>query len=545
MKHGVGKVAVLGMLAALLAGDARVSPPAAASEETSRARISRDYTSALGVIRESYVEAVEEDKLTKAAIQGMLQELDPHSNFFDRKAFAEMNSEQRSHYFGIGAEIGQRNRGTYVLEPFENTPAGRAGLRYGDHIVAIDGKDTADWPSDRVRNGLRGERGTALKVTVRRVGVAEPLTFTLQRDAVALPSITNYYLARPGIGYIGLARGFHSTTHDELTQVMADLRKQGATSFVLDLRGNPGGYLDQAIKVSDKFLKRGQVVVSVRGREGGDFSRNLVAERGATDNFPLVILINEGSASASEIVAGAVQDHDRGLIVGETSFGKGLVQHIFPLSEGAGLTLTIAHFYTPSGRLIQRDYSNGSFYEYITRRNSGGAAAAPKPQQEERRTDLGRTVFGGGGIEPDIKVGSADKLTPAQLRLIHGLFMFTRELMAGQVATAPDFKRGGIERRHQLKPNEFMVTDETLKAYRAFMENFIREHQDYGLTLAQVDENMIWARKQIRQEAFLAAYGRDTAQRALNDLDLQLQRAIAELPNSAQLAEQSWRAMKR
>ena len=361
---------------------------------------------------------------------------------------------------------------------------------------------------------------------------------TLDRAAVDLPSISGYYIVKPGVGYIALSRGFHSTTSDELTSAISALKAQGMNSLLLDLRGNPGGFLEQAIRVADKFLQRGQVIVSVRGRgRGGD--RDWPAESGMPETFPLVVLIDDGSASASEIVAGAVQDHDRGMIIGEPSFGKGLVQTIYPLYGGAGLTLTTARYYTPSGRLIQRDYSNGSSYEYHFRRNANGSNTTRPPHNDMRRTDTGRAVYGGGGIEPDIKV-DALTFTEAQGTIwTTGLFMFVRELMAGRVAVAPDFKREAIEFDHQPQPAEFVITDQIMKAYREFMADFLKKSQDVNLTMKTVDENFEWARQKIREEALIAAYGMDTQRRMTAEIDTQLQRAIAEIPQSAQLAERA------
>jgi carboxyl-terminal processing protease len=515
--------------------------PTAANETVTRTTLTRDFRNAMDLIRAKYVEQVEYQALTKASIQGMLEVLDPHSDYFDRKAFAEMNSEQRSHYFGIGAQIAPRYRGTYILETFEGTPAARAGLRYGDHIIAVDGTDTSTWTSERVRNLLRGERGTIVRVTVQRPGAAEPIIFPIQRDSVALPSITSYYLARPDIGYINLSRGFHSTTSDELNSIMAELSEKGARSFILDLRGNRGGYLDQAIKVADRFLQRGQVIVSVRGRDSKNFDRDITTEIGATEIIPLVVLINRESASASEIVAGAIQDHDRGLIIGESSFGKGLVQNIFPLSDGSGLTLTIARYYTPSGRLIQRDYSNGLF-EYYARRARPDAGAAPTPRPDEKHTDLGRTVFGGGGIEPDIKVENAAPFNPVQSRLYSAVYLFTRELVNGKVAGLEKYKINNITFKPGDKPAPYLISDEVLKSFREFMVKFLTNNTDLGVTIEQVDGEMDWARKTIRQEVLWAAYGFEFMQRMTDENDLQLQRAITELPKSAELAEKSWRA---
>ncbi|HQR32669.1 MAG TPA: S41 family peptidase [Blastocatellia bacterium] len=508
-------------------------------------KLARDYVQAMELVREHYVVPVEYETLTNAAISGMLRVLDPHSSFYDRKAFDEMRMEQRSQYFGIGASIQSRLRGVYIMETFKDTPAARAGLRYGDEIIKVDGESTETWNSDKVRDHLRGELGTEVKVTVVREGVSQPITVTLERAAVDLPSISGYYILKPGVGYIALSRGFHSTTSDELTTAINILKEQGMNQLILDLRGNPGGFLDQAIRVGDKFLQRGQTVVSVRSREGKAGDRDWQAESGAPENFPMVVMIDDGTASASEIVAGAIQDHDRALIVGEPSFGKGLVQTIYPLSGGTGLTLTTARYFTPSGRLIQRDYSNGSVYEYHFRRNANGDTKADdKAKNQMRRTDLGRTVYGGGGIEPDIKVEEPTISNEQAVIWTTGLFMFVRKLLAGEVAVAASFKRDGIEFDHQPQSGEFVISDDILKAYRGFMTDFIAKNPDYGVTVKMVDEHLEWSRSKIREEVLLAAYGVDTQKRMMADEDVQLQRGIAEMSNSAQLAEKARRLTK-
>lgn len=528
-----------------------VRPQAITGDRVAEDKLAKDYIQAMELIRENYVEELDYEPLTSAAIQGMLRVLDPHSNFYDRKAFEEMRLEQRSQYYGIGASIQSRHRGVYIIETFKDTPAARAGLRYGDQIVAVDDKTTEGWNSDKVRDHLRGELGTEVKVSVLREGEAQPINVKLERAAVDLPSISGSYLVKPGMGYVALSRGFHSTTSDELTGAIASLKDQGMTSLVLDLRGNPGGFLDQAIRVADKFLQRGQGIVSVRNREGKSGDKDWPAESGMPENFPLVVLIDEGTASASEIVTGAIQDHDRGLVIGEPSFGKGLVQTIYPLPGGAGLTLTTARYYTPSGRLIQRDYSNGSTYEYQFHRNVNGdtpqspvASGTGKAKNEMRRTDLGRPVYGGGGIEPDLKV-QAPTINNTQGSIwTTGLFMFVRTLMAGEVAAAPNFKRGPIEFDHQPQPNEFVITDDIMKAYREFMTDFTAKNEDYGLTMKMVDENLEWSRKKIREEVLGAAYGIDTQKRMTAELDPQLLRAIAAMPESQQLADKARRMAK-
>jgi carboxyl-terminal processing protease len=528
-------------LALLICGVITLPPLVHAQQEAARRKIIDQYQKAIDIIREKYVAELDHEVLTKWSIQGMLHSLDPHSDYLDRKSFREFIEKQNSEYYGIGAWVRTINQATYISEPFKGSPAHKAGFRYGDHIVAVDGKDTSTWNKERVSELLLGPRGTQVTVTVKRLGVAEPLTANITRDGIWLPSIPSFYLIKPNIGYIGLTRSFQSTTSEELEKAMAILRKKGADSFILDLRQNGGGYLQQAIGVADQFLQQNQTIVSVRGRDGRNNNKSMIAESGTSENFPLIVMIDGGSASASEIVAGAIQDHDRGLIVGESSFGKGLVQHIFPLQNGGGLILTIAHYYTPSGRLIQRDYSNGSLFEYYFRRSANGGAQAT-PRTDERKTDLGRTVYGGGGIEPDIKVDNEPGFTPVQGRIFVGaLCLFVHELVSGQVEGYQQFKLNGITFADEMRGNEYIIDDALMKLYRDFAVRFYQTNPDYGVTAKMIDDNLVWSRIQIRQEVLLAAYGRDKAKQAMVDLDLQLQRAISEMPKAADLAARSLR----
>jgi carboxyl-terminal processing protease len=520
-------------------------PALVGAQESSRQKVIEQYQKALEIIRDKYVVELDDETLTKSAIQGMLKSLDPHSDYMDRKTFREFIDKQNSEYYGIGSYVRTIEQGTYIVEPFKGSPASRAGFRYGDQIIAIDGQDTTKWTSPKVSEKLLGPRGTQVNVTIKRLGVAEPITAKITRDSIYRPSIPNFYLIKPNIGYIGLTRSFQSTTSDELERAMEFLREKGADRFILDLRNNNGGYLDQAIRVCDQFLQRGQSIVSVRGRSGRNSNQNSVAENGTTGNFPLIVMIDRFSASASEIVAGAIQDHDRGLIVGESSFGKGLVQGIFPLPNSGALILTIAHYYTPSGRLIQRDYSNGSLFEYYFRRSANGGGAT-NPRNEEKKTDLGRIVYGGGGIDPDIKVEREPGITPVQSRLYDALCLFVRDLVAGQVPAYQQFKLNGIKYDFDLQGDEFTIDDGLLKLYRDYAEKFYQAHSDYGVTTAMIDEksNLDWARNQIRREVLLAAYGGDRAEQGMAILDLQLQRAVSEMPQAEDLALRSWRRSK-
>ena len=327
----------------------------------------------------------------------MLQVLDPHSHFYDPKAYARLREDQRGRYYGVGMVIQQQNNKVYVLTPYEDTPSFRAGIHPGDQIVAVDGKSTDGWTSDQVAKALKGPKGTHVQVTMARYGQPKPLVFDLVRDEIPHPSIDLKFEIRPGIGYIHLTQ-FQETTGQEMEDAINSFGNlQG---LLLDLRENPGGLLSQAVDVCDRLLSKGQTIVSQRGRAYAD--QNYVATHGnGGKTFPIVVLVNRDTASAAEIVSGALQDHDRALIVGETTFGKGLVQTVYNLSEETGLALTTYHYYTPSGRLIQRNYEGMSLYDYY---NHAGALAADSSNREVKLTDSGRTVYGGGGITPDEKI---------------------------------------------------------------------------------------------------------------------------------------------
>lgn len=553
MKKNWQRFLLFSVIVVLVAGAAVMRPMAATQQLTTDDRaalekLHRHFVEAVEIVRENYLEEVDYEVLNKVGIQGMLHTLDPHSNFWDKKGYAELTNDQNSRYFGIGSVITMRDGHVVIQEPFRDTPSSRAGLRYGDQIIAIDGVNTENWNQNQVTNKLRGEQGTKVNVTVRRGGVAEPVTVAIERDAIPQLSITNAFLVRPGIGYVNMPRGFHSTTNDELTAAIAKLKEQGATSLVLDLRNNRGGYLAQALSVSDKFLQRGQTIVSVRYREGSVMNRDLQAETGAPESFPLVVLINGESASASEIVAGAIQDHDRGLIVGENSFGKGLVQNIIPLSDGAGLTLTTARYFTPSGRLIQRDYSSNSMYDYLTKRSAGTPGDDAKQKNNKTwMTDLRRPVYGGGGINPDVKVKNTriedlDEINTAQIALLSPIFLFARDLVTGQIASAPQFKLNGPPQfDRKVSANEYVITDSLMKQFRESLTGYLQKHPEIKVAPAALDEQMVWARNRIRYEVLLAAYGGDKAQQVMADTDAQMQRAVAELPNAAALAEKARR----
>ena len=499
-------------------------------EATARKQIAEDFANAVIVAKDQYAGDVDFSKLAKASILGMLHTLDPHSNYFDAKEWEKIQQDQRSRYSGIGSTIAQRNDKVYIMSPFDGTPAHRGGVRYGDQIVQINGESTETWTSLQVSQKLIGPEGTSVTVKVARLGASQPVEFKFVREAVPLPSVTNYYMAGSGIGYINFERGFNFTSFDEIRSALADLQKQGLTSLILDLRGNPGGLVDQAKKITNLFLYRGQPIVTLRGRPQVLPTREEVATNNNPEEFPVVVLINSRSASASEIVAGALQDHDRAVIVGENSFGKGLVQSAFPLSDGSGLWLVTGHFYTPSGRLIQREYNNRSFYDYYLKRGDKDAVQ----RTEEKRTDTGRTVYGGGGIQPDVLVKFPPHEAELQRVWVEPVFQFSRALVAGQVAGLGEFKIDRpCDHKHRLTQSDYPVSDKVLAAFKTYL----REHKELKSDDTRVDKDGDWLKRRIRYEVATAAYGEENARAAQADGDVQLQRAIGELPKAKALAD--------
>ncbi len=514
----------------------------AASTSGATNAIEEDFAEALSIVQENYVDGVKIDynAAFKSSIIGMLRSLDPHSNYYDSKEFEELQADWRSEYYGIGATIGDRTIGgqtdTYILATFPGAPATRAGLRFADRIVEVNGEAIKGKTSSDVRDRLRGPKGSTVKVTVERASTKALETVEITRDAVGQPTIPDSYILKPGVGYIDMTRGFNRSTAEEFIAALEDLRKQGMTSLVLDLRGNPGGLLDQAVKVAERFLQRGQVILSQKGRVPGS-DRTYESRNSTPDNVPLVVLVNRNSASASEIVAGALQDHDRALIIGETSFGKGLVQSIIPMEYGTAVTLTSSKYYTPSGRLIQRDYTNEGLYDYYTRGGIGSLdeekkAAAAKPTGPESLTDSGRKVYGGGGIAPDEPV-KPRLIEPAQQRLIDPIFAFVRELVNGRIKGFEDYKiTRAIDYEHDVKADEYPITDNLFKTFKTF----VASDETYKLKEAQLDRGRDFIARQMRYDMATAAYGTVTASQVQIVDDPQVAKAIEVLPRAKELS---------
>ena len=503
------------------------------------AGVERDFDEALKLVEDQYVEGrkLNYNDVFKSSIIGMLRSLDPHSNYYDREEFEELKTDQRSEYFGIGASIQNYTYGdsldTYITATFDHSPAAKAGLRYGDRIVEVDGVKMTGKFSIEVRDKIRGPRGSTVKLTLERSADKKIEKVDIVRDLVPQPSIPDAYMLKPGVGYIDMTRGFNCTTTDELLDSLEVLHKRGMTSLVLDLRNNPGGFLDQAIHVAEVFLRSGQLILTQKGRNG--YRDNSYESRNnAPDMTPLVILINENTASASEIVAGAMQDHDRAVIVGQTSFGKGLVQSIIPLEFGAGLTLTSAKYYTPSGRLIQRDYSDGGFYDYYTH-GAGLGRDRPtepaKPTGQETKTDTGRAVFGGGGISPDENIGPRT-VNLTQRRLLSPTFFFSRELVNGRIRGFEASRIARIDFTHELQPNDLVITDALFKAYR----DFVAKDPKLKTSVALIDRQRPFLEKELRFNLATAAYGRVMGDRVfITSDDPQVAKAVDVVPKARNL----------
>jgi carboxyl-terminal processing protease len=476
----------------------------------------KSFTDVYAIVEQNYAEPIQGDKADTAiydgAIPGMLRVLDPHSNFYDPKAYAKMREDQRGHYYGVGMVIQQQNNKVYVITPYEGTPSFRAGLRPGDIISAIDGKSTDGMTSDLVAKNLKGPKGTHVQVSVIREGQAKPLTFDLIRDEIPHPSVDLKYEIRPGIGYIHLTQ-FQETTAQEVNDAIDSF--PNLKGLVFDLRGNPGGLLSQAVEVCDHLLTKGQTIVSQRGRAYPD--QNYTATHGNDGKtFPIVVLVNRNTASAAEIVSGALQDHDRALIVGETTFGKGLVQTVYNLSENTGLALTTYHYYTPSGRLIQRNYSGVSLYDYYY--NHAGASAPGSSNREVKMTDSGRTVYGGGGITPDEKIDS-----PKENNF---------ELNLGQYGRNAFFHFAAHYLSNRTVDKNFQVDDAVMSEFKQFLTS-----QDIPFTEKDLTDNMDWLKINIKEEITKSQFGQLQALRVMAEWDPMIQKALTFLPEAQALED--------
>lgn len=475
----------------------------------------RQFDQVFDIVEQNYAEPVNADKaIYNGAIPGMLRVLDPHSNFFDPKSYSLLREEQRGKYYGVGMQVGPRNNKVIVIAPFVGTPAYRAGIRPGDIIVAVDGKPTDNMSTSEVAELLKGPKGTTVKITVLREGTDKPIEFSVMRDEIPRYSVDLHFLIRPGLGYMHVS-GFQETTDTEVQKALDEMGDM--KGLILDLRQNPGGLLSEGVGVADKFLPKGAVIVSHHGRSSPEKVYRATHGNGGK-NYPIVVLVNRGTASAAEIVAGAIQDHDRGLIIGETTFGKGLVQTVYPLSENTGLALTTAKYYTPSGRLIQRDYSGVSLYDYYY--NHSAADDKSQQDREVKTTDSGRTVYGGGGITPDVKIEpqKSNRFQDTMLQK-YAFFNFAKQYVVG---------------KHLSK--SFEVDQAVMQDFRRFLDE-----QKIPYTEADLQQNDAWVKSKIKSEIFIDEFGQEEGLKVAAEADPEVQQAITLLPRAKELADNARR----
>lgn len=478
------------------------------------------FTKVYDLVEQNYADALDPDNAifgptdtSLGAIPGMLRTLDPHSNFFDPRAFTRLREDQEGKYFGVGMSIrgvpGKLGKMvTVVVQPMPGSPAFRVGVHPGDIIVSVNGQSTDGMSSTDVATRLKGPKGTVVHFAVSREGSDKPVEFTVTRDEISRKSVDAAFFIRPGIAYIRIL-SFNETTNDELTDALNQLSEKGMQGLVLDLRGNPGGLLNEAVQVTDHFLERNQLIVYHYGRRSPE--KKYVARNGNDGNeYPMVVLINRFSASAAEIVTGALQDHDRALVMGEPSFGKGLVQTVMPLSEHTALALTTAHYYTPSGRLIQRDYSDVSLYDYYYHYNEG-----PADHSDARLTDGGRTVYGGRGITPDIVVEEPKLSTVASNLAQRGAFFDFGKYYLGV---------------HKTIPEDFVVTDAVLQEFKQFLDS-----KKIKITDQNIKDNSDFIKRHIRAQLVLVIFGEDKASKIAIENDYLVGKALEHLGQARDL----------
>lgn len=480
----------------------------------------KEYTELLAAVTANAPEDVGSDKFVYSSIDGMLRTLDPHTNFLEPKEYSDMQDRQKGSFYGLGILVTKRNDQVTVITPLEGTPAARLGIRAGDVIAEVEGQATDELSLDDVVKRLKGPKGTTVHIKIIRVGIKEPIPLTIVRAAIPTNSISNVLMLKPGVGYIRI-KDFTATTVRELDEAVEKLKTQGMQKLVLDLRGNPGGLLDAAVGVADHFLDKGQMIVYTKGRTPDSEQNYLAPGKHEKVEMPLVVLVNRGSASASEIVAGAIQDHDRGLVIGETSWGKGLVQSVYTLQYGAGLALTTSKYFTPSGRNIQRDYS--SFYDYYVADEGDDSSVAEVPLKDRKqfKTDTGRVVYGGGGITPDVLIKPPQLSRITQLLEVRGtMFNYGVEYYA----------------KHPDLTNDLAITPDLVEDFARYaIDKDIAPAADIRDVLAKPNDRK-YIERLLKAEIVAAKSGYDASYPYRLQGDAQVEKALEVFPDAQKLA---------
>jgi carboxyl-terminal processing protease len=529
-------VALLAVVLSALIGGYYGSVLARQDEVTQQYRV---FTAALAAIDREYVEEVPSDRLVYGGVEGMLKTLDPHSSFFDPRQYAQMRERQEGRYYGLGIQIQPIDGDITVMSIFEGSPAFKKGLRRGDIIARIESKDPAGkttmldakgMSSEDAVKLLKGPKGTSVNISIKRRGYDQLIDLQVMRDEVHIVSVRGVFMIDNETGYLKLGE-FTETSNSEVGAGLEQLVANGMKRLVLDLRDNPGGALDQAIAISNRFLPKGDLIVYTRGRSPNSDQRYVATEQSEYTHLPIVVLVNRNSASASEIVSGALQDHDRALVVGETTFGKALVQSVYKISEQAGLALTTGRYYTPSGRLIQRPW-DGAFDEYLTYTLRDQKGARQHNPADEKLTDGGRKVYSGGGIEPDkFMAGPVEGFSPSKFgRQIWGGAQFQR--FADQYMAEGDTRLSAANQNKKRIAKGFVVSDEMLKDFR--------DHLAAGRVV--IDEeafksDLTFIKAMIHYEIDLALFGVGEARRNLILQDPQARFSLSQFGEAQRLTE--------
>lgn len=525
--------AILTVVLSALAGGVLGSSVLAEQDEISQQY--RIFTSALAAVEREYVEEVPSERLVYGAIEGMLHTLDPHSSFFAPREYEQMRERQQGSYYGLGIQIQSIDGDITVMSVFENSPAYRKGLRRGDIIAKITGDDgqTVDakgFTSEQAVRLLKGPKGTTVGIGIKRTGYDGLIDMRIERDEVNIVTVRGAFMVDDQTGYIKLGE-FSETSDRELGAALQQLEAKGMKRLLFDLRDNPGGALDQAIRIANRFLPRGDMIVYTRGRVENADQEYRATERSEYLDLPVVVLVNRNSASASEIVAGALQDHDRALVVGETTFGKALVQSVYRISGSAGVAVTTGRYYTPSGRMIQRPW-DGSFDEYLTYALRDQTPDRERPAAEMRLTDGGRKVYGGGGIEPDKFIaGPVEGFTPTRFgRLLYARQAFSD--FAGRFRAAGDTRLSNANGNRRPLAKDFVVTPEMLQEFKAMLPELKIKVDEEAFAK---DEAFI--RAMIEYDVARELFGIDEARKRLIALDPQAQVALQQFGEANRMTE--------
>jgi carboxyl-terminal processing protease len=476
-----------------------------ADNKTNLYKKARLFTEILYKLEQNYVEELDVEELIDSAIEGMMEQTDPHTVYFKPDEFERFNSNTQGEFGGLGITIDKKGDYITVVSPIEGTPAYRLGIRTGDKIVRVDGEDVTGWKSDEVINRMRGDKGTKVLIGIRRPGVKEELEFEVIRDIIHVDSIPYAFMLDDGIGYIRM-RQFSRTVAADFRRELDRLEKAGMRGLLIDLRYNPGGLLDQAVDTVNEFVGKGKQVVFTKGQSLAATTSYVTRFNHMRSGYPIVVLINEASASASEIFAGSMQDYDKALVVGKNSFGKGSVQRLFPLSDGNGIKITTAKYYINSGRCIHKEVNDKVLKGKTV---SEEEQERIKAENHEHRyfTEAGRTVYGGGGITPDLMI-EQEKLPALAIKLQqkNSIFDFAVEYM---IDHADDVQ-------------------EDFRADDALVDKFLASlPEDVDYTPAELDSSKTYIQTTLTATIVRAKFGDVPSYKITMEQDVQLQEALS------------------